>query len=183
MLNNMHMICQSPQGLHTVSPWEGSSPGEWWSVVDEYGYVFSVSSNDAERCFFFFFLQGDICLDILKEKWSVALTIRTVLLSITSLLDDCNPADPLVGDIAQMYCQHRSEHDRIAAQWTKKYAKEWIMCQFVGDTWLLQCVFAYSNCDALNACLPACLLACLSVYLCMWRQWPPTRYILDWASL
>ena len=124
MLNNMHATHHLPQGLHTVSPWEGSSPGEWWSGVDEYGYVFSVSSNDAERCFFLFFLQGNICLDILKEKWSVALTIRTVLLSITSLLDDCNPADPLVGDIAQMYCQHRSEHDRIAAQWTKKYAKE-----------------------------------------------------------
>merc|ERR1712070_1191863 len=36
---------------------------------------------------------GRICLDILKDKWSPALQIRTVLLSIQALLSAPNPDD------------------------------------------------------------------------------------------
>ncbi|KAL9548856.1 Ubiquitin-conjugating enzyme E2 2 [Mucor atramentarius] len=37
--------------------------------------------------------QGAICLDILKDNWSPALTISKVLLSICSLLTDANPRE------------------------------------------------------------------------------------------
>ena len=32
------------------------------------------------------------------------------------------PADPLVGSIATQYMTNRAEHDRMARQWTKRYA-------------------------------------------------------------
>lgn len=38
---------------------------------------------------------GRICLDILKKNWSPALQIKSVLLSIQSLMSEPNPDDPL----------------------------------------------------------------------------------------
>ncbi|CAF3812291.1 unnamed protein product [Rotaria magnacalcarata] len=46
---------------------------------------------------------GRICLDILKEKWSPALQIRTVLLSIQALLSAPNPDDFLDADVAEKW--------------------------------------------------------------------------------
>lgn len=66
--------------------------------------------------------QGNICLDILKDQWSPALTVSKVLLSICSLLTDANPDDPLVGNIASQYRENREEHDRTAQEWTRRYA-------------------------------------------------------------
>ena len=66
--------------------------------------------------------NGAICLDILKEQWSPALTISKVLLSLSSLLTDANPDDPLVPEIAQIYKSDRAKYEATAKEWTRKYA-------------------------------------------------------------
>jgi ubiquitin-conjugating enzyme E2 D/E len=66
--------------------------------------------------------QGGICLDILKDQWSPALSVVKVLLSISSLLTDANPNDPLMPEIARLYREDRAEFDRMAREWTRLYA-------------------------------------------------------------
>jgi ubiquitin-conjugating enzyme E2 N len=66
---------------------------------------------------------GRICLDILKKKWSPALQIRTVLLSIQALMSAPNPDDPLANDVSAHWKKDEGDALKTAKDWTKLYAK------------------------------------------------------------
>ncbi|CAH2059736.1 unnamed protein product [Thlaspi arvense] len=67
--------------------------------------------------------NGEISVDILGPRWSPALTINLVLLSICSVLSD--PVEPfLVGNPAvRLYMEDRKAYEKVARDWTVKYAK------------------------------------------------------------
>ena len=46
---------------------------------------------------------GAICLDILKDQWSPALTLKTVMLSVQALLSSPEPGDPQDAVVAKQY--------------------------------------------------------------------------------
>jgi len=67
---------------------------------------------------------GRICLDILKDKWSPALQIRTVLLSIQALLSAPNPDDPLANEVAEHWKTDEKGALNTARDWTRRYAMQ-----------------------------------------------------------
>jgi ubiquitin-protein ligase len=61
-------------------------------------------------------------IDFFLDKWSPALQIRTVLLSIQALLSAPNPDDPLANDVAELWKINEVEAIRNARDWTRTYA-------------------------------------------------------------
>eukprot|EP00727_Mastigamoeba_balamuthi_P005073 m51a1_g14564 hypothetical protein (515) ;mRNA; f:1047700-1049299 len=66
--------------------------------------------------------DGAVCLDILKDKWSPALTVAKVLAAIRSLLADPNAMDPLDVVKATIYKDDRQRYIREAVECTRAYA-------------------------------------------------------------
>lgn len=66
--------------------------------------------------------NGAICLDILKDQWTPALTLKTALLSLQALLSSPAPDDPQDAVVAKQYLSSFQEFQRTAKFWSDTYA-------------------------------------------------------------
>ncbi|XP_077242533.1 ubiquitin-conjugating enzyme E2 19-like [Tasmannia lanceolata] len=66
-------------------------------------------------------LYGNICLDILQDKWSSAYDVRSVLLSIQSLLGEPNNASPLNPQAAALW-SNQEEYKKMVQKLYKSAA-------------------------------------------------------------
>uniref|UniRef100_A0A669PKR6 Ubiquitin-conjugating enzyme E2 K n=1 Tax=Phasianus colchicus TaxID=9054 RepID=A0A669PKR6_PHACC len=67
-------------------------------------------------------VTGAICLDILKDQWAAAMTLRTVLLSLQALLAAAEPDDPQDAVVANQYKQNPEMFKQTARLWAHVYA-------------------------------------------------------------
>ncbi|KAL9641905.1 hypothetical protein ABK040_000282 [Willaertia magna] len=69
---------------------------------------------------------GRICLDLLnmppKGGWKPSLNISTILTSIKLLMNEPNADDGLMAEITEQYRNNRKLFEKIAREWTIKYA-------------------------------------------------------------
>ncbi|XP_051944883.1 ubiquitin-conjugating enzyme E2 K-like isoform X2 [Xyrauchen texanus] len=68
-------------------------------------------------------VTGAICLDILKDQWAAAMTLRTVLLSLQALLAAAEPDDPQDAVVANQYKQNPEMFKQTARLWSHVYAE------------------------------------------------------------
>ncbi|XP_051489173.1 ubiquitin-conjugating enzyme E2 C [Apus apus] len=64
--------------------------------------------------------QGNICLDILKDKWSALYDVRTILLSIQSLLAEPNIESPLNTHAAELWKNQTAYKKYVRETYTKQ---------------------------------------------------------------
>jgi len=67
-------------------------------------------------------VTGAICLDILKDQWAAAMTLRTVLLSLQALMAAAEPDDPQDAVVARQFKDHPAIFRMTAQHWTAVYA-------------------------------------------------------------
>ena len=67
-------------------------------------------------------VTGAICLDILKNEWTPALTIRTALISLQALMCEPVPNDPQDAVVAKQYLSDIKLFNETAKHWVEEYA-------------------------------------------------------------
>ena len=96
-------------------------------------------------------VTGAICLDILKDQWSPALTIKTALVSLQALLSAPEPSDPQDAEVAKQFLNDHKAFEQTAKHWTKSYATEGADSEKVGNL-----VAMGFDADKVRAALKSC---------------------------
>ncbi|OMJ07942.1 Ubiquitin-conjugating enzyme E2 2 [Smittium culicis] len=66
------------------------------------------------------YANGELCLDILQNRWSPTYDVAAILTSIQSLLHDPNPNSPANAESASLYRENRREYVRRVRETVEK---------------------------------------------------------------
>jgi len=75
------------------------------------------------------YASGDLCLDILQNRWTPTYDVSSILTSIQSLLNDPNISSPANVEAANLYKDHRSQYiqrvrDTVEKSWSEDILDE-----------------------------------------------------------
>ncbi|KAK8792506.1 hypothetical protein WA588_005001 [Blastocystis sp. NMH] len=102
------------------SPWEGGMFALQLRFTDDYPSSPPIVRFLTQVFHPNVFLDGMICLDIIKEKWSPINTVSMVLTSVQSLLNDPNPSSPANPEAAKLYLNDMKEYKRRVRECAEK---------------------------------------------------------------
>ena len=66
------------------------------------------------------YANGEICLDILQNRWTPTYDVASILTSIQSLFNDPNPASPANVEAATLFKDHRSQYIKRVKETVEK---------------------------------------------------------------
>jgi len=121
-INNLEAVIQGPEG----SPYEGGVFRLKIEIIPRYPFeppkirfvqpIYHPNIDD----------KGRICLDTLKlppsGSWKPSVHLGTLLSMLRLLLEEPNPDDPLVPEIASLFKHDRRSFNENAQKWTKRHA-------------------------------------------------------------
>ncbi|KAH3684253.1 hypothetical protein WICPIJ_004773 [Wickerhamomyces pijperi] len=73
------------------------------------------------------YASGELCLDILQNRWSPTFDVSSILTSVQSLLNDPNTASPANVEAAQLYKDHSSMYAKRVRETVEKSWAEDLM--------------------------------------------------------